>query len=138
SCDPWSVRSGFPVRHIRSEMALLRLCYVGPAASVTMRRWVQWFAARGHDTSIITVEPAELADIQQLRQIHVGMPRWPRKLGRLVSACRLALTVRRLNPDVVHVHYLRGLAWGMLLARVHPCVVTPWGSDVLEEQGAFR
>ena len=38
----------------------------------------------------------------------------------------------------MHVHYLRGLAWGLLLTRVRPCVMTPWGSDVLDEQGAFR
>jgi glycosyltransferase involved in cell wall biosynthesis len=46
--------------------------------------------------------------------------------------------IRRLKPDLVHAHYIRGLAWGLLLGRFHPCVATPWGSDVLEEQGAFR
>jgi glycosyltransferase involved in cell wall biosynthesis len=108
---------------------------VGPAASVTTRRWVEWFRARGHDTTVITVEPAEAPSF---RQIDVGSAVRPRKLGRLLSAARLALAVRRLKPDVVHVHYARGLAWGLLLARVHPYVVFPWGSDVLEEQGAFR
>lgn len=116
-------------------MKALRLCFVGPAASVTTRRWVEWFAARGHDTTVFTVEPAEAPSF---RQIDVGSFAWPRKLGRLLSIARLALAVRRLKPDVVHVHYARGLAWGLLLARFHPYVVFPWGSDVLEEQGAFR
>lgn len=113
----------------------LRLCFVGPAASVTTRRWVEWFAARGHDTTVITVEPAEAP---VFRQLDVRSPVGPRKLGRLLSAARAARTIRRLRPDVVHVHYARGLAWGLLLARFHPYVVMPWGSDVLEEQGAFR
>jgi glycosyltransferase involved in cell wall biosynthesis len=43
-----------------------------------------------------------------------------------------------MRPQVIHAHYLRGLAWGLPWGRVHPTVVTPWGSDVLEEQGAFR
>ncbi len=116
-------------------MKSLRLCFVGPAASVTTRRWVEWFAARGHDTTVITVEPAEAPTF---RQIDVSAHGVPRKLGRLLSAARLAFTIRRLRPDVVHVHYTRGLAWGLLLARFHPYVVMPWGSDVLEEQGAFR
>jgi glycosyltransferase involved in cell wall biosynthesis len=38
----------------------------------------------------------------------------------------------------VHAHYLRGLAWGVSLIRFCPIVVTPWGNDVLEEQGAFK
>jgi glycosyltransferase involved in cell wall biosynthesis len=50
----------------------------------------------------------------------------------------MAAAVRRLNPDLVHVHYIRGLAWGLPLAGGSPCVATPWGSDVLEEQGSFR
>lgn len=116
-------------------MESLRLCFVGPAASVTTRRWVEWFAARGHDTTVITVEPAEAPTF---RQIDVSAPSVPRKLGRLLSAARLARVVRRLKPDVVHVHYAKGLAWGLLLAGYHPYVVFPWGSDVLEEQGAFR
>ena len=118
-------------------MNSLHICYVGPAASITLRRWVKWFGARGHDVTVITVEPAELS-LQAFRQINVNMPRWPHTIGRLLSAVRMAIAVRRLKPDVVHFHYLRGLAWGGPLTGYHPCVVTPWGSDVLEEQGAFR
>lgn len=116
----------------------LRLCYVGPAASVTLRRWVEWFAARGHDATIVTVEPAAPEALGGLRQIDVGSARGRGKIGRVVSALRMARVVSGLRADVVHVHYLRGLAWGLLLARTGPCVMTPWGSDVLEEQGAFK
>jgi glycosyltransferase involved in cell wall biosynthesis len=119
-------------------MRALRLCFVGPANSISLRRWMQWFTARGHETTVVTVEPAEMADVKGFRQIDVGTMIGPGKIGRLLSSVRLALAVRRLKPDIVHVHYARGLAWGLLLARPHPCVVTPWGSDVLKEQGAFR
>ncbi len=119
-------------------MRRLHLCFVGPANSVSLRRWVDWFAARGHETTILTVEPASQLELGKLRQIVLGVHRGPAKFGRLVSAGRLALALRRLKPDIVHAHYVRGLAWGLLLARWRPYVVTPWGSDVLEEQGAFR
>ncbi|MEW6542985.1 MAG: glycosyltransferase family 4 protein [Nitrospirota bacterium] len=117
-------------------MKPLRLCFVGPAASVTFRRWVEWFADRGHRTSVVTVEPAD--GPTKFVQVDVSTPLLPRKLGRLLSAARAALAVQRLKPDVVHVHYARGLAWGLNLAGRHPLIVTPWGSDVLAEQGAFR
>src|SRR6266705_2702241 len=92
----------------------LRLCFVGPATSVTTRRWVEWFAARGHETTVITVEPA---DAPSFCQIDVCASTGPRKLGRLLSAIRMVRMIRRLQPDAVHVHYARGLAWGLLLAR---------------------
>jgi glycosyltransferase involved in cell wall biosynthesis len=119
-------------------MTSLKLCYVGPGASITTRRWVEWFARRGHDTTLVTVEPADASVSTGFRQLDVSVSAGTRKLGRLASAVRMAAAIRRIKPDVIHVHYARGLAWGLLLTRPHPCVVTPWGSDVLAEQNAFR
>ena len=119
-------------------MDKLRLCFIGPARAVQLQRWVEWFAARGHATTVITVEPADHPAALAFRQIDVGTA-WPsRKTGRMISTVRMARAVRRLAPDLVHAHYLRGLAWGLPLVRGVPCLVTSWGSDVLEEQGAFR
>ena len=118
--------------------AKLRLCFVGPAENITLRRWVRWFADQGHDATIVTVEPAADGETAGFRQIDVSLPGAVRKLSRLISAVRLLREIRKLKPDVVHIHYLRGLAWGLGLRSFHPTVVTPWGSDVLEEQGAFR
>jgi glycosyltransferase involved in cell wall biosynthesis len=114
----------------------LRLCFVGPAENVTTRRWVEWFTARGHEVTVLTVEPTQ--EVHHFRQIDLSCSFGGRKVGRLVSAARLAYVARDLRPDVVHAHYLRGLAWGIPLVRLCPIVITPWGSDVLEEQGAFK
>ena len=119
-------------------MDKLRLCFIGPARAVQLQRWVEWFATRGHATTVITVEPADRPATPAFQQIDVGTS-WPsRKTGRMLSTIQMALAVRRLKPDLVHAHYLRGLAWGLPLVRGVPFIVTPWGSDVLEEQGAFR
>lgn len=119
-------------------MTTLRLCFVGPAASITLRRWVRWFADRGHRTTIVTVEGADEAELQGLHQIDISVRFASRKFGRLLSIVRLHRTLRQLQPDVVHVHYVRGLAWGLGLHEGYPYVATPWGSDILEEQGAYR
>ncbi|MBM4124935.1 MAG: glycosyltransferase, partial [Nitrospira sp.] len=116
----------------------LRLCFVGPADSITLRRWVEWFAARGHETTVVTVEPPDPNLARRFKLIDVSLAWLPNKLGRLLSAVRLAFLLRRLKLDVVHLHYVRGLAWGLLLAGRVPSVATPWGSDLLEEQGAFK
>lgn len=118
-------------------METLRLCFVGPCDSVTFRRWVEWFAARGHTVTALTVEPADPAPAS-FRQVNLASSVPWRKVGRLISAVRLRRAVARLRPDLVHVHYARGLAWGLVPTPFHPLVITPWGSDVLEEQGAFR
>jgi glycosyltransferase involved in cell wall biosynthesis len=73
-----------------------------------------------------------------MTQVDLSVASVPRKLGRFASAMRLSLELRRRKPDLIHVHYARGLAWGLLLGPSCPMVLTPWGSDVLREQGAFR
>jgi len=116
----------------------LRLCLVGPAHSVSVRRWAEWFAVHGHEVTVITVEPDDSPMRYGVRQIDVGVLLRPKKLGRLLSVVRMVLAIGRVKPDVLHVHYVRGLAWGLLASRMPPCVMTPWGSDVLEDQGAFK
>jgi len=119
-------------------MTRLRLCFIGPAASISLRRWTEWFADRGHQCTVMTVEPAVPAQAVKFKQINLATSCWPRKIGRIVSVLKMIRCIRGLRPDLVHIHYLRGLTWGLLADMPHPCVVTPWGSDVLTDQGAYR
>jgi glycosyltransferase involved in cell wall biosynthesis len=119
-------------------MTRLNLCFVGPAASVNLRRWVEWFVRRGHTCTVITIEPVADAGTVGFHQVDLTCRSVGRKLGRLLSAIHLARAVTRMKPDVVHAHYVRGLAWGLLGVPARRMIVTPWGSDVLAEQGAFR
>lgn len=119
-------------------MRRLNLCFVGPASSISLRRWVNWFAEKGHTCTVMTVEPADDLDGSAFCQIDLSCRGAGWKSGRLISALRLARAVSRLKPDLVHAHYVRGFAWGLLAAPARPVVATPWGSDVLAEQGAFR
>jgi glycosyltransferase involved in cell wall biosynthesis len=86
----------------------------------------------------MTVEPAGGCEDDGFHQVDVTCDGFGRKIGRLISAIRLAWAVTRTKPDVVHAHYVRGLAWGLLAAPTRSLIVTPWGSDVLVEQGAFH
>ncbi len=54
-----------------------------------------------------------------------------RPLGALETRRSLARQLRRLDPDVLHAHYVTGNAWRAWLSAFHPYVVTVWGSDVL-------
>ncbi|MET0513880.1 MAG: glycosyltransferase family 4 protein, partial [Nitrospiraceae bacterium] len=119
-------------------MTRLKLCFVGPAASISLRRWTEWFATRGHQCTVMTVEPAVPAQAAKFEQINLTTSCGPRKIGRIVSVLKMIRCIRELQPDLVHIHYLRGLPWGLLADLPRPCVVTPWGSDVLPDQGAYR
>lgn len=108
-----------------------------------MRRWIQWFAARGHKNHIISDLAGDIPDVTQhilpsLREFD-SRPRrerfkawsfhhWDLRYLRVLKWARDL--VKQINPDVVHSHML----WypGMLGAFVpsKAYVITAFNGDV--------
>lgn len=102
------------------------LCLLGDANSVHVQRWVKEMKARGWRISVVTARPYPIVGVEQivLPPVHRSSD-W---LWR-VSAARRA--VAKLNPDIVHAHYVT--SYGYLAARCgrKPTVITAWGTDLL-------
>ncbi len=105
----------------------MRICYLGEAASVHVRRWTQWFARRGHEVVLLSLRPAEIPGV---RVVVLPFQRTgPAAFLSKVAAVRKL--VRDLHPDLLHAHFAVGYGlWGAV-AGWHPFVVSAWGSDVL-------
>ena len=107
----------------------MRLCYLADAPYIHTRRWVDHFVAQGHQVDVISFRPAEIEGAR----VHY-VDGWERlgKLRYLIHARRVGRLVRSLQPDIVHALHLT--SYGFLAARagVHPCVISVWGTDVLE------
>lgn len=99
---------------------------LGDASSVHVQRWAREMLARGWRVSLVTARPAPIGGVEQIVLPPVARSRdWLLRVG----AARRAL--QRLQPDVVHAHYVT--SYGYLAARAarHPLVMTAWGSDLL-------
>jgi glycosyltransferase involved in cell wall biosynthesis len=113
----------------------LNLAFLGDPNSVHTRRWLSYFAARGHRVTLLL--PAQIAmkpgfpesvAVERLDPATgSGLP----KMGALKTRRSLIRVLARLQPDVLHAHYVTGNAWRAWLSTFHPYVVTVWGSDVL-------
>lgn len=121
----------------------MRICYLAWHGSVHTRRWVGWFAERGHDVHVVTCGGGDVRDLATdgsplpLRyQVHdLGAPRFG-KLGYLFKLARARRVVRDLDAEVIHAHWLTSYGLLALAARRHgrtaaPLVVTAHGDDVL-------
>jgi len=107
----------------------VRVCYLADAPYIHTRRWVRHFAGRGWDTDVISFRPA---DIEGSRVHYVDG--WERlgKLRYLIHTRRVRRLVRDLRPDLVHALHLTSYGFLASLADVHPCVVSVWGTDILQ------
>lgn len=112
----------------------LTLAYLADPNSVHTRRWLGFFAARGHAVHLLIgthddLQPGLSEDVTVHRYPRFGRRRLP-LLSSLQGRRELRSVLRRIGPHVLHAHYLTRHGWQARLSGFHPCVVSPWGSDL--------
>ena len=112
----------------------MKICFLSEPHYLHMRRWACFFANRGHDVHIVAGGPD--IDARPLRNVTMhpldDQPfRGPWTLRTTLALGRL---LKRLRPDILHMHYLWGLPAPILL-RFRPFVVSVWGADILGKTG---
>ena len=131
----------------------LRICLIGNADSIHVQRWARHFSQRGFDVSLLSYYQPRVTfggnpSVHFVRAREPGarragtrsvaaMGRFPGML-RLVTAARLRVggfyrELTRINPDVVHAHYVSDYGFLAALSGRHPLVVSAWGSDLLTD-----
>ena len=120
----------------------LRLAYLANPNETHTRRWLRWFAERGHEVTIVV---APEVSVEPGMPDGVRVAHWPPyESGRLkplryVAARRVLRPLfREIDPDVVHSHYLTTYGWLAWLAGARPYGITAWGSDLFFDLPASR
>jgi L-malate glycosyltransferase len=112
----------------------LTLAFIADPNSIHTRRWIGFFAERGHRVHLLFPSTVELEPGLDSRIAVHRYRAWPRThirgLGSMITSLVLKRLLRRLKPDVLHAHYLSWYGWSAWLSGFHPCVITVWGSDV--------
>ena len=111
---------------------------LGDARQVHLRRWGDYFAARGYDVLTASLEPATGFPT---RFIHIPIPGFLPDAVRYPLACvKLRRIMADFNPTVVSAHFVPN--YGMMAALVcrSPWVLSAWGSDIMSvpERSAFH
>lgn len=102
----------------------MKLLFIASADSIHSKKWVQYFAKRGHHVHWVSFMPFQenIEGSVSYYFVRGSMP------SRLLQTRRI---VQRVKPDILHAHYagLNGTVGA--LCGFHPFVLTAWGSDVL-------
>jgi L-malate glycosyltransferase len=129
----------------------IKICLIGNPDSIHVQRWALHFAQRGFDVRLLCyyqprTEFGGNPTVHFLRSRTAGARRaGPRSVAamdrfpgivRLVTAARMRAAgfyreLDRINPDVLHAHYVSQYGFLAALSGKHPMVVTAWGSDLL-------
>lgn len=108
----------------------MRICYLGGADSIHIKKWVSWFVNKGHDIHLITASPEK---IEGVKIYPIGSEKkgsWVDFFKKIRQTRRL---VQEIKPDILHAHVAFGYGTFGAFANYHPFVLSPWGSDILVE-----
>lgn len=114
----------------------MKLLILSDTAAPHTRRWARWFANRGHEVHVVSLNPNGLPGYAPASVHSVWRPRFgnslPERIAKIpVVLSRVRRLIDRIGPDVVHAHSAGGYSWVAMLTGVRPYVVTPWGTDLL-------
>ncbi len=117
----------------------MKILYLASLESIHSRRWIQFFADRGHEVHAIS-KPSE--DSGELRNVSVHYTREHNidfegsVFSNLIQSVSIVLRFRKIlkevQPDLIHIHQIGFLGYLLcLVSKSFPKFVTAWGSDVL-------
>jgi glycosyltransferase involved in cell wall biosynthesis len=107
----------------------MRLIFLAPANVIHTQRWVNEMMSRGHVVHLVSIHTPISGYHQAVT--HHALP-FPAPSGYYLNAFALRRIVKGLNPDLIHVHYASGYGTLARIARVRPCLLSVWGSDVYD------
>jgi len=114
-------------------------CHVallGAANSIHLQRWALGLAGRGWQVTVITQHRKGVLDYPP--PIRLETLPWHGAAGYFANVLALRALLRRLQPDLLHVHYASGYGTLGSLAGWRPMLLSVWGADVYDfpRQGA--
>jgi len=115
----------------RKTVNTLRICYLANASSVHTNKWAKFFVSKKHEVHVISFESAQIEDatVHILKlPVLVKNATYPFKIA---SIYRIQDLIKKIEPDILHAHFVTNYGLFGALCNFHPFVLTAWGSDIL-------
>ncbi|MDQ3801023.1 MAG: glycosyltransferase family 4 protein [Acidobacteriota bacterium] len=117
----------------------MRICYFADGRSVHTKRWIGYFAQRGHEMHLISFKPMEPEHVAEMEEIgvrchgHVGDFHLKKFWLTWKDLQKVRRVLKREKIDILHSHFLGTSAWFGTLSFFKPHIVTVMGGDVKGE-----
>jgi len=110
----------------------IRLAFLADGESVHTKRWLTYFVGKGYDVHLITstAKPIKGVKIHELRFSLARNAYFLAHASFPLRAWKIRKMVRKINPDVLHAHYITNYGVCAAFSGFHPFVLSPWGSDI--------
>ncbi len=115
----------------------LRILLLAPGISIHSQRFLQMLLDAGHTVTFVDSHAPKLERTGRCKFVPLPSTRLERsrlrgtsRLSSWIKLAKLRLIWQNAQPDLVHVHWVDYRAFQCAQARLHPLVLTCWGSDI--------
>jgi glycosyltransferase involved in cell wall biosynthesis len=105
----------------------LRIAFLSIGRHLHTERWIRWFAERGDECHLLTVQPGPIDGVR-VHDIRAGGGPKPWRYWRSLAVVRHLLD--EIGPDLLNTHFLTGYGYWGDFSAFRPNVLTVWGDDV--------
>ncbi|MCP4291796.1 MAG: glycosyltransferase family 4 protein [bacterium] len=105
----------------------MRLAFLSIGRHIHTERWIQWFAEKGHECHLLTVQPGPVEGVT----VHdITSNTGPKPLRYFNSLNKVKKILKEIQPDLLNTHFLTGYGYWGHFSGFQPNVLTVWGDDV--------
>ena len=108
----------------------MKICFLAASNSIHSHQWINFFSNLGHKIIWISLVPATI-------KVSDNIEYYEFTSGIFSSIFKVRKLIAKLNPDIVHIHYLGYYGLLGLFSGAKCIVLTPWGSDIIEGKKSF-
>lgn len=108
----------------------MKICFFAASNSIHSHKWINFFSNLGHKIIWISLVPATI-------KVSDNIEYYEFTSGIFSSIFKVRKLITKLNPDIVHIHYLGYYGLLGLFSGSNKIISTPWGSDVIEGKKSF-
>lgn len=113
----------------------LRICIVGSAQSIHIKRWAKFFIERNHEVHILSVYHDHIDGAKMWKLVN---KKYFGDMAYILSLPKVYQILRKLNPNIIHFHYLGGCSIFSLVVTRCAIISSPWGSDIYTLQNPIK
>lgn len=121
----------------------MRICLIANPNSIFIKRWAKVYANQNHEVHIIYIDKLQ----NVTKRISVPGAVVHRvyfitfillELQTFFNYLQLTRLLKKIKPDILHVHILSYHSWLAALSGFHPMIASAWGSDIYIEAKTMK
>lgn len=112
----------------------MKLCFLGDANSIHIKKICYFFRDRGYDISVISLNDGNIDGVKvySMNEKIDSSNKTLSKIKYLKNIFKIKKLLNEIKPDILHAHYAS--SYGLLgsILNYKPYLLTVWGSDIYD------